>query len=31
VELAKIRKLLMKVEEGNPNDWKGCRLDDINL
>ena len=31
VELAKISKLLLKVDGGNPQDWKGCRLDDINL
>jgi hypothetical protein len=31
IELAKTSKLLMKVESGNPNDWKGCHPDDINL
>ena len=31
VELAKISKLLLKVDGGDPEGWKGCRLDDINL
>ena len=31
VELAKISKILLKVDGSDPEGWKGCRLDDINL
>jgi len=31
VELAKVSKLLLAVDNSKPGKWKGCRLDEIDV